>query len=78
MSFVQVPDPFPGRCLNLRPRFDAHGYTQTVRCLEYEAEEHVCRFQSPTVLSTTSGGATICNTALSEPKPWVKPEDRTA
>lgn len=75
MSTIHVPDPHPGRCLNVRPQADPnnpHTPGRMVRCLELDASEHVCRFPAAPVKVSGDWGA---YQILSErkPTPWVVP-----
>jgi hypothetical protein len=68
--YIVQPDPHPGRCPNYRPG----NYSQeSVRCLEYAATEHVCRFPEPRTLVTETGS---CHSYTKpQPAPWVRPDN---
>ena len=61
---VELPDPHPGRCRNLRTVGP-----ETLRCLDYDNLPHVCVFPEPKRLSS-SNSYTVKTV---EPEPWVKP-----
>lgn len=70
MSYITAPDPFPGRCRNHR----AVPFTlESLRCLDYEGTEHVCRFPEPPPNTPQVGRWAQSNTVT--PKPWVRPEN---
>ena len=69
MSNVYLPDPHPGRCLNLRPAQDAQGYPTSMRCLRMDGHEGKCKFDAPPAYRGNGGGTTCSNP---EPKPWVE------
>jgi hypothetical protein len=66
--FIEIPDEHPGRCRNQRVVF-VNGYPETLRCLDYEAVQHVCAFPEPPLrvasVTYTLGGDTK--------KAWVRP-----
>lgn len=75
MSYTSIPDPYPGRCKNLRPVRHSDGHIENLRCLEYEDEDHVCNFPEAPVVTETHN---IFQTSdLPEPKPWVRPDNVT-
>lgn len=68
MSTIALPDPFPGRCHNLRAsRFHPGSF---LRCLDYEGSRHVCEFpiETPPVV-----GAMSYSTSTTQLKPWIDP-----
>lgn len=75
MSFIHVPDPFPGRCQNVRHVLHANGEPETLRCLDYEGTRHVCEFPPSRVNASSTGWVTYQSimTAPPAPKRWVKP-----
>jgi hypothetical protein len=46
VTWISVPDMHPGRCLNHRTEW-RNGEPVSMRCIEYEAVEHVCTFVPP-------------------------------
>lgn len=64
---VELPDPNPGRCRNLR-----YYGPEAARCLDYDDTPHICRFTVPHSPPTTAS-YTIQTTSAS---PWVAPTDK--
>lgn len=75
MSIARPPDPFPGRCLNYRHHDHAiDGRSETLRCLESEGTEHVCRFPEPIVHKRSDWGPyQMSSLGKPPPAPWVVP-----
>ena len=73
MSIIEGVDPHPGRCVNMRPSRDAHGYPTTKRCLDYEGHEGACRFPDDPKRVATSGGTQMNVYSQRKPEPWVSP-----
>lgn len=67
---IHMPDPYPGRCQNVRHNMHADSYVETLRCLEAEGTEHVCRFPESTHYVSAGEGQVYTTTA---PQPWVVP-----
>lgn len=68
--YIKVPDPHPGRCLNLRPSTDGYGNPNMVRCLGEEAVPHQCWFpETPPRMRHAD------DTMYEQPtpQPWVAP-----
>lgn len=59
---IHVPDQHPGRCINLR---------NGMRCVELEAERHVCRFPKPAPTWVTISSGNVYSP--SKPEPWTVP-----
>lgn len=66
---VEHYDPHPGRCRSFRP---VPGSLESVRCLDYEGTDHICRFPPRKPAMTTATSATYSRT---DPKPWVRPDE---
>lgn len=64
---VELPDPDPGRCRNLRMVG-----AETVRCLDYDDRPHICSFPEPRPPLLSSDTYTV---TPSIPEPWVKPDE---
>lgn len=72
MTIIYVPDEHPGRCRNWR--HDASTQGQSVRCLEAENTEHVCRFPAhPAPIPSVNTVVYDVHFTKSDPKPWVVP-----
>jgi hypothetical protein len=72
MSWVRIPDPYPGRCLNYRASVSAIGEPTNKRCLDYEDHDGKCRFEpDPPPTPTDWGSSGIYQSTT--PKPWVSP-----
>lgn len=67
--FIEIPDEHPGRCRNQRVVW-VNGCPESLRCLGYEAVEHVCEFPEPPRVSTVKFSYT---SVIPEPKAWVRP-----
>lgn len=75
MSILKLPDPHPGRCINLRPADDQYGYPTYLRCLEAEGTTHVCRFPDPPErIKNNDVYHTYSLDEISKPTPWVVPK----
>lgn len=68
---IHLPDPNPGRCLNMRPGHDGNGYPVNRRCLLYENERHICEFPPNPPVSRSGSGQWTSHTEKIEP--WVSP-----
>lgn len=67
LSYVTVPDPHPGRCLNFRS--GGQPYFESRRCLELEGDVgHVCRFEAP---RPPINYLTAQSFTYPKPIPWV-------
>lgn len=69
MSTITLPDPHPGRCLNIR----FHWQTGTVRCLDYEGHDSACMFPQPPPHRESTDGTQ--GYTIKPPVPWVSPLD---
>lgn len=67
MSYITLPDPFLGRCMNYRP--SGH-LGEARRCLEYESERHVCTFAP---IEHKALGLSQSFGIERKPDQWVKP-----
>lgn len=76
MSFVRMADLHPGRCQNYRAVLHADGYTESLRCLDYEDVPHQCEF--PPTAHRLSSVSSLAGSSYTVPKPvpWRKPVDR--
>ena len=75
---IFLPDLDIGRCKNVRHHHCPCGYSEALRCLDYEGTKHTCEFPevmhvcSMTRVDNQHNSYTI-QTATPKPKPWVKP-----
>jgi hypothetical protein len=76
MSIILAPDPFPGRCKNHRTITHADGYSEALRCIDYEAEPHQCEFPPAAHRLTPSGYGIGTSQGIYAPTPvpWKKPD----
>ena len=77
MTTIFLPDPDIGRCKNVRHNNCSCGYSEALRCLDYEGTEHVCEFPAPMhACSMSRPENNVYRYAPPTPKPWVKPSGR--
>lgn len=72
MSYIKLPDPYPGRCQNYRTHQHSDGHIETLRCIDYENTPHQCIFPEPKYVVSTDHNIFTSN---NNPEPWVKPKD---
>lgn len=73
---IEMPDPDPGRCKNIRQVVHSDGSIENLRCLDYEAVRHVCEFPEPELRPVTQGNWSWTYNPQA-PQRWVKPDEIT-
>lgn len=71
--YVNMPDPHPGRCQNLRPSKNRIG--QFLRCLGYEGKPHECHFEQEMIVMRDGPIYSGQIVSTQKPEPWKDPTD---
>lgn len=74
MSYIFLEDPDPGRCLNFRA-VPGSIPPQSVRCLDYEDNQHLCVFPKTTLQRVEAFSSRMQSKRLTKPEPWKKPDE---